>query len=171
VATQMTSPNGACSRFEALLEDYLDSNLNSADAGRAETHMSECARCRDAFAKAAESVRLLRSAPAVSAEPGPAFARLVMARIRQAELQMAAEGTSFWQSLVVLGWRFAATAAFALLILVAYDAGRGARRQPNALVIRPIQAGDFLFASDPARPPADRDEVLMMVTESDHGNN
>jgi anti-sigma factor RsiW len=165
-------PNTACSQYEALLEDHLNSNLNSTDAKRAEDHLKSCSACCDALDRARASALLFRAAaPAEVVVPDPGFSRIVMARIRTAESDMTAERAGLWQSLVTLGWRFTATAAVALIILVAYDAGHARRPQPNQSVVRPIQATDFLFASDPAQPPADRDEVLLMVAETNHGNN
>jgi predicted anti-sigma-YlaC factor YlaD len=165
-------PNTACSQYEALLEDYLNGSLTSTDAKRAEEHLKSCGPCREGLEVAQKSELLFRAAaPAEVIVPGPAFSRIVMARIRDAESEMTAERAGFWQSLVTLGWRFTATAAFALVILVAYDAGHARHSQPNQLAVRPIQATDFLFASDPAQPPADRDEVLLMVAETTHGNN
>jgi predicted anti-sigma-YlaC factor YlaD len=170
MTADMALPNTACLQFEALLEDYLDSSLNSADAKRAEDHMKGCEMCRQAFESAQLSARVLRAAVPAQVAADAGFARMVMARIRAAESEMTAERAGFWQSLVTLGWRFAATAALALVVLVAYDAGIGRHAQPNQLAIRPIQATDFLFASDPAQPPANRDEVLIMVAENGHGN-
>jgi len=74
--------NAACSDYEALLEDYLDDELNAADAKRASEHWKNCAGCRAALEQAAERARLLRLAEP-SADPGPAFARIVMARYAQ----------------------------------------------------------------------------------------
>ena len=159
----------ACSQFESLLEDYLDSSVNAADATRVQAHMQECAQCREAFETARMSAQLFRAAAPVGMTPDPGFSRTVMARIRMAESEVFAENAGFWQSLVTLGWRFAATAALALIALVAYDAGSARHAQPDQMGIRPIQTSDFFFASDPAQPPANRDDVLIMVAETDHG--
>lgn len=172
MAAETSVPKTACAQFEALLEDYLESNLSSADARRTEEHMKECAACRQAFEDALESVKVFRSVAAVSEAPQPSFSRMVMARIRNTESELTAERAGFWQSLVTLGWRFAASAAFALILLLAYDAGSARRAQPNQSAVRlNNQTTDFLFASDPAQPPANRDEVLIMVAETGHGNN
>ena len=95
MAADMAMPNAPCTQFEALLEDYLESNLNSADAKRAEEHMKDCAACRQAFERGLESVRVFRSAEAAQALPDSSFARLVMARVRTAESQMTAERAGF----------------------------------------------------------------------------
>jgi hypothetical protein len=33
-----------------------------------------------------------------------------------------------------------------------------------------VMRGSDIFAPDPANPPASRDEVLMMVADTNHGN-
>ncbi|HVB87547.1 MAG TPA: zf-HC2 domain-containing protein [Candidatus Dormibacteraeota bacterium] len=171
MADDMTLASTACSQFEALLEDYVESGLDTADAKRSEVHMRECGACREAFEGARMSAQLFRAAAPAGMAPDPGFSRMVMARIRVVESELSAESAGFWQSLVTLGWRFAATAALALVALVAYDAGSARHAQPNQVAIRPMQATDFLFASDPAQPPANRDEVLIMVAETGHGTN
>ena len=168
MATDTEFVNGACTNREAMLEDYLEGALSAADTKIAEQHWQNCAACRGALDLAASSVRLLRLA-GPSNGPGQAFARTVMARIRAAEQDGAAERAGFWQPLVRLGWRFAATATIALGVLVSYDAGWGHRAQPNGATARLIGVSDF-FAPDPANPPANRDEVLMMVAETNHAN-
>jgi anti-sigma factor RsiW len=164
-------PNMACSQYEALLEDYLNANLSAADGKRAEQHLEGCGACRQALENARAGVQLFRAAAPERLVPDAAFPRIVMARIRAAESELTADRAGFWQSLVTLGWRFAATAALALAVLVAYDAGYARRAQPAQHQIRLTEASDFFFASDPAQPPANRDETLMMVAETNHGNN
>lgn len=172
MAADMALPRTACSQYEALLEDYLNSSVNAADARNIDEHLKNCSACREALETARAGAQLFRAAaPEQVLIPSPGFSRTVMARIRVAESDMSAERAGFWQSLVALGWRFAATAALALAVLVAYDAGRAHHAQPVQATVRPMQAGDFFFASDPAQPPANRDEVLLMVAETNHGNN
>jgi anti-sigma factor RsiW len=171
MSADMAMPNSACPQYEALLEDYLDANLSSTDAKRAEEHLANCGACREALEDVRASARLFRAAAPEQVVPGAGFPRVVMARVRAAESELTADRAGFWQSLVTLGWRFAATAALALAVLVAYDAGYARRTQPSHMAIRPIQTTDFLLAAGPAQPPASRDEVLMMVAETNHGNN
>ena len=166
MATDTEFGNTACTNFEALLEDYLDGALTPADAKAAEQHWQNCAACRGALEQAASSVQLLRLA-GPSDDPGPAFARTVMARIRAVEHDRSAERAGFWQPLVRLGWRFAATATIVLGVLVSYDAGWGRRTHPNVTNARLMGVND-IFAPDPVNPPANRDEVLMMVAETNH---
>jgi len=157
----------ACEGYEALLEDYLNGELSGADARVASEHWQNCAACRDALQNAAASLRLLRTAEP-SADPGPGFAHMVMARIRTAETEYDNAGhANFWQPFVSLGWRFVASATFAVGLLVSYNAGLGHRLQPAGTQVRPIQSLD-LFAPEPAGAPANRSEVLMMVADNSH---
>jgi anti-sigma-K factor RskA len=160
----------ACTKYEALLEDYLEGTLGAAESMAVEKHWRNCGSCRVALDQASASVRLLRSA-GPPAGPGPAFARTVMARIRAAESDLArsSDRAGFWQPLVKLGWRFAATATIVLAVLVTYDAGWGRHAPRNAENTRLMGAND-IFAPDPANPPASRDEVLMMVADTNHGD-
>jgi anti-sigma-K factor RskA len=166
MATETDLGNTACRNYEAVLEDYIDGTLGAADARTAEQHWQNCASCRDALEQATSSARILRLV-GPSDGPGPEFPRMVMARIRAGEQDRAIERAGFWQPLVRLGWRFAAAATIVLCVLVSYDAGWGRRTQPNIAATRLIGVSD-LFAPDPANPPADRDEVLMMVAETNH---
>ncbi len=167
MSTDTEFGNKACTSYEALLEDYISGALSAADAKMAEQHWQSCVACRAALEQAASSVRLLRLA-GPSDGPGPAFARTVMARIR-AEQDRSADRAGFWQPLVRLGWRFAATATIVLGALVTYDAGWGHRAQPDVTTARLIGVSD-IFGPDPAKPPANRDDVLMMVADTNHGN-
>jgi anti-sigma-K factor RskA len=170
MATDTQYGMNACPKYEAILEDYLEGALDADESIAAEKHWRECAGCRAALDQASASVRLLRFA-GPSAGPGPAFARTVMARIRAAESDLAQswERAGFWQPLVKLGWRFAATATLVLGVLVTYDAGWGHHDQRAAANPR-LMGGNDIFAPDPANPPANRDEVLMMVADTNHGN-
>ncbi|HXY77246.1 MAG TPA: zf-HC2 domain-containing protein [Candidatus Acidoferrales bacterium] len=159
--------SGACERYEALLEDYLNGELSGADARVASEHWQNCAACGDALQNAAASLRLLHAAEP-SADPGPGFAHMVMARIRTAETEYDNAGhANFWQPFVSLGWRFVASATFAVGLLVSYNAGLGHRLQPTGPQVRPIDSMD-LFAPEPAGAPANRSEVLMMVADNSH---
>jgi hypothetical protein len=161
----------ACTGYEALLEDFFAGELGGADARKTAAHVEGCAGCRSALEDAAASVSLLQVAGSLldnAPVPSPGFARMVMARIRNEE-ERAASGASFWQPVVSLAWRFAATATLALAVLLTY-AVAGFRRPPAEIAsLSPAEMHD-IFSPDPTRAPADRDEVLMMVGESGHAN-
>jgi anti-sigma-K factor RskA len=159
----------ACTKYELHLEDYLEGALDAASSREIEVHSRDCAGCRAALGEASVAVRLLRAA-GPSDGPSPAFARTVMARIRGAESELAhsSDRAGFWQPLVRLSWRFAATATVLLGVLVSYDAGwwHFGQRTPAPSLIHSAD----IFAPDPGNPPANRDEVLMMVADTNHGN-
>ncbi len=158
----------ACDKYEALLEDYLQAELSGAEQQTVTDHLKRCDRCLSALEQAKVSVRLLQlGEPA--ADPGPGFSRNVMARIHAAQAEKTVERGSFWPRFILLGWRFAATATLALGILVTYDVG-WARHAASSAVTARAGVSD-IFAPDPAAAPASRDEVLMMVAESSHGQN
>ena len=157
--------SSACPEFEALLEDHLSGDLGGPEAARLSEHMKSCAGCQAAFELAALSTRLLAFAEPIS-DPGPGFARLVMARIR-AEGEAAASTKSIWQPFVSLAWRFAATAALAAVVLLAYDASSHTQAQEEMAVMLADEPHDLV--SDAGRPPQTRDEILLMMAESNHG--
>jgi anti-sigma factor RsiW len=167
MATDNGARHVACPDYEPVLEDYLNGDLQGADAQRAAAHLSSCASCATAWEGAVTSTALLRAA-ARAEDPGAAFSRTVMARIHAAEAERGAERVGFWQPFVSFGWRFAVTATLALGLLVTYDAGWGRHPQPNAPTARPIVRD--LFTPDPVNTPANGDEALIMVAETNHGN-
>jgi predicted anti-sigma-YlaC factor YlaD len=161
-----TNTSTACLQYEALLEDYLEGVLDEAGAETARQHLLDCAGCKGAFDRASGSVRLLRIAEPTAA-PDLAFARNVMARISLAEQERTAEHAGFWQPIVALGWRFAATATLAVGLLVSCDIGWSHYdARLNVPSARSIEGN--LFAPEPARAPMNGDEVLMMVAETSH---
>ncbi len=162
----------ACPEYEMLLEDFLSGGLVGADAARATAHLETCVACRGALEEAAAGARLLKvtgilAGPA--AEPGLAFARIVMARIRSAKQPDAPEAR-FWRPFVSLAWRFAATAALALAALVTYATVRHGSAYGNNPVAAQTETRD-IFSPDPVQAPASRDDVLMMVAGNENGKN
>src|ERR1700747_1674425 len=94
----------ACKGYEALLEDSVSGEIGGSDAVRLSEHLKSCPGCREAREHVAPSSRLLRLAEA-SADPGPGFARDVMARIRpEKEVR---GGGGVWRPLVFMGVGFA----------------------------------------------------------------
>src|SRR5271168_4374988 len=92
-------------------------SMNAKNSNAANNYAA-CTQYRAALEDAAASARLLAIAEP-SPDPGAGFSRMVMARIRQ-ELQ-SSEGKSIWRPFVSVGWRFAVTASFALVLLVAFE--------------------------------------------------
>ena len=157
----------ACSEFEALLEDHLTGELSGSDAKKLAEHLENCAACSAALEHAAPSVELLRSVPP-SPDPGPGFSRVVMARIR-AEMSRRGEQKSIWQPFISLAWRFAATATLALAVLVTFDAVRHMQYGPYTKTDYTTVTETRDLFPDPSSPPANRDEVIMMVADTNHG--
>lgn len=156
----------ACEKYEASLEDLIDGEANGAETALLAEHMRECAACRNAFKEAAAGARLLQFADPTP-DPGPAFAHMVMARIRVAEAS--AEPKSIWQPFVSLAWKFAATAAMGIAVLITFDAtGHRTISQDSAILARQADSRDLL-SSDPANPPRNADDVLMLMAETNHG--
>jgi anti-sigma factor RsiW len=154
----------ACLEFEALLEDHVTGDLGNADAAKLADHLESCVTCTSALEDATASVDLLRTlSPA--ADPGPGFSRIMMARVRR-ELSILNEQKSVWQPFISLAWRFAATATLALAMLVTFDA---VRHNNNSEIVDLRPAGTRELFPDPGRLPANRDEVLMMVADTNHG--
>jgi hypothetical protein len=158
--------SSACPEYEALLEDSVSGEIGGADAVRLSEHLKSCSGCREAREHVAFTPRLLHLAEA-TADPGPGFSRNVMARIRTDSAVRTERG--FWQPLVSMGWRFAATATLALAVLVAYDTTSHAKQTPqHSPTLEASSRIPDMFTPDPARVPSSRDEVLMMVAEDEH---
>lgn len=159
----------ACKQYERMLADYLAGECSASESGQADAHLRECSNCRVALEDARRGAGFLRAALPLlekSPEPRPEFARLTMARIR-VETEQSAERGGFWQPFVSFAWRFAATAMVALVILLTY-AVRGHYAPRAAAGIQGPLAD--VFAPDPTRVPANQDEILIMVAETDHAN-
>jgi len=158
----------ACAEYEARLEDYVAGEAGGVAANEVAVHLKSCEGCRGAFEAAAAGTRFLRVAsPLVdrAVDPGPGFARLVMARIRTEANQRAQK--SIWQSVATFAWRFAMSATVALALLMAYASRQPVQTTTDLAQMRP---GDLLSdPSDPVGPPASRDDVLRMVADTDHG--
>src|ERR1700690_2140060 len=89
--------SSACTEYEALLEDSVSGEIGGEEAARLTQHLRTCAGCRAALEGVAPSSRILRIGEP-SAEPGPGFSRIVMARIRGDKDVRAERG--FWQPLI-----------------------------------------------------------------------
>lgn len=155
----------ACPEFEVLLEDYLAGDLGGPEAKDLADHLKSCDRCRVALKESKLAARLIGVAEPTG-DPGPAFARVVMARIKASRDRDLAE-VSYWQPFVSLAWRFCGTAALVLVMLLTYEARL--RNQPQPIVASARASDAHELFSDPSRPPASRDDVLLMMTDVNHG--
>lgn len=89
-----------------------------------------------------------------------------MARIRSEEVARQPRG--FWQPFVSLGWRFAATAALALVGMVTYDVTSHQAASEPAAPVAQAQLRD-MFTTDANSVPANRDEFLLVSADSENG--
>ncbi len=156
--------SAACSQYEAALEDHVGGDLGGPEAAALSEHLKTCSGCRSALDEAVLSARLLRVAEPV-ADPGPGFSHLVMARIR-AELRLN-EVKSVWQPFISVAWRFAATAAFALVLLVTFDVSRHNQFQQDQSLLATNTLPELV--PDHSSVPASSDDVLLMMAETNHG--
>jgi len=154
-----------CPEFEPLLEDHLSGDLGGLDAARLSEHVKSCSGCSSALALATPSARLFAVAEPMP-DPGPGFAHLMMAQIRAAQERVGAQ-KSVWLPFVSLAWRFALTASFAAIALLAYDNSSRGQMQEEVAVLRADQPHDLVYDAD--APPRNRDEILMMMAETNHG--
>jgi hypothetical protein len=158
--------NGACPEYEALLEDHLMGDLGGNDAKKLSNHLKTCAGCKAALDAATASARLLRLAEPTP-DPGPGFAHVIMARIRLERENLAAQ-RSLWRPIVSMAWPFAMSATLALAVLIAFAATWQQPRQPNLVsAVQKSEARDLF--PDPGALPSNRDEILMMVADTNHG--
>jgi len=154
----------ACPEFEARLYDRVSGELSPADAAVLDAHLKTCASCVAALERASFSSRLLRIAEP-AADPGPGFAHITMARIRQAESERADE-KSIWSPFVSLAWKFAATAGVALALVLTFDISQH-RASVNGTYISP--SDDTGLFSDVNYGDNDRDDFLISTTDGSHG--
>jgi|SRR5271156_2042333 hypothetical protein len=154
----------ACTEFEVALEDHLQGSLRGSEAATLTDHLQSCVGCRAALADAAASARLLAIAEP-SPDPGPGFSRIVMARIRQ-QLQ-ASEGKSIWRPFVSVAWRFAASAAFALVMMVSFELGRRSQSHSDQSIVAQNRIPEIV--QDRPALPASRDEVILMMADTSNG--
>lgn len=160
---QKRTEHFACAEYEALLEDHLTGSLGGPDAQKLSEHLKGCDGCRKALDHVAGSISLLRVAEATP-DPGPGFARLVMARIRT-EREEHVRGV--WRQIIPFAMRLAATAALVFVGLITYDFSSRNQVPTQVAQLRATEARDLF--PDPGMAPENRDEVLMMVAEQNHG--
>jgi hypothetical protein len=155
----------ACPEYEAMLEDYLEGALDNGGSRRVSEHLKECTGCTGALENASGSSQWLHLAEPVR-DPGPAFARIVMARIRA---ERDAQGRAgFWEPFVSMAWKFATTAALALVVMLAY-ASRAADTTATTVpsVTAQSEVQDMLMPGQ-STVPATRSDFMTMITEPDN---
>jgi anti-sigma factor RsiW len=156
----------ACGEYEAALEDYVNGEFADSETAKLKEHLKACSGCTEALAEAQVAARLLRAGEP-TADPGPGFARVTMARIR-AEMETLEE-KSIWRPFVALAWKLSATAALALVLLVTFDVQQRNNRldQDELAIMAANEAPELL--SDEGRQPSNRDEMLILMAEEGHG--
>jgi predicted anti-sigma-YlaC factor YlaD len=155
---------GACPEFEARLEDRVSGEISAADAVSLDEHLQNCAGCRAALEYVSFSSRLLRVAQP-AADPGPAFAHMTMAVIRQSQRDRGDE-KSIWSPFVSLAWKFAATSGVVLALLLTFDISRHRGAAGGSFVGSAEDSGLF---SDANYTNNDRDDFLIVPADGNHG--
>jgi anti-sigma factor RsiW len=159
----MNADRNACGEWEGLLEDFLDGALSRHAADQVSAHLARCASCQEAMDAARASARLLRAGCGPVEDPGPVFARRVMALIREEE----AKGSRFLAPLESLAWRLALSASLVVALLIGY--GLRPRAGSQVAVTSARQARTEEIFPDPDQQPASRDEVLLEIAQTNHG--
>jgi hypothetical protein len=159
----MDADRNSCGEWEALLEDFLEGTLSRHSADQVSAHLARCGVCQEALDAARASGHLLRAGCEPTEDPGPVFARRVMALIREEETQ----GAKFLKPLEVLAWRLAISASFAVALLIGY--GLRPRTEAQTVIMSARQAGTEEIFPDPDQQPASRDEVLLEIAQTNHG--
>jgi anti-sigma factor RsiW len=158
--------SGACPEFEARLEDRVSGEISAADAGALGAHLETCGACRTALEHAAFSSRLMRVAEPTP-DPGPGFAHMTMAHIRQAQRD-GVEERSIWSPFVSLAWKFAATSGVAIALLLTFDISKHRGVSPEGTYLSSMD--DSGLFSDVNYSAADRDDFLISAPgEGSHG--
>ena len=60
--------NTACTKYEAILEDYLEGALDAAEMRSAEGHWRDCAGCRAAFGHVNRKLRAIFASRALGSQ-------------------------------------------------------------------------------------------------------
>ena len=160
---------GACSAFEARLEDHLEA-LDESPRARPDAalaaHLESCAPCRDALAYAREASVLVRDhaiAVPESLADDPFFANRVTARIRE----NAQHAGDFWPQLEKVSIRLVAYAMSLAILLGALTASGVTRTQQPTAARNRAGVRTVSFDSNPA--PVNPDDVVMAVLTTEQG--
>lgn len=160
--------NCACPEYEVMLEEHLEGTLENGVARKLSEHLKSCSGCSQALEDAAGAADWLRQAERTP-DPGAAFTHMVMTRVRTHEPETR---TSFWEPFVSLAWKFATTAALALVVMLAFAARGTNPTSPDTNSVAtaaPLQ-GDMqeILVAGQSTVPATRSDMVRMVTESDN---
>jgi hypothetical protein len=159
--------NGACPEYEVMLEEYLEGALENGAARKLGEHLKACAGCTQALEGATEMSMWLRQAEPTG-DPGPAFTHRVMTRVRTHESEVR---PGFWEPFVSMAWKFATTAALALVLMLAYAAHGTNPATPGGSATTAAPAQDDIqeiLVAGQSTVPATRSDLVRMVTESDN---
>jgi hypothetical protein len=159
--------NCACSEYEVMLEEYLEGTLENGAVRKLSEHLKSCAGCSEALRDATEAANWLHQAERTP-DPGPAFTHMVMTRVRTYDAE---ERPGFWEPFVSLAWKFATTAALALVVMLAYAAhGTKAVSSEGSVATASGLQGEMqeILVAGQSNVPATRSDMVRMVTESDN---
>ncbi len=149
-----------CSKVEPFLDDYLRGELPRAAAERLAAHLEMCGGCREALDDLRISAKLVGATFEETADPGPGFAHLVMARVNTAERWLQGQ-RAFWRPFEALALRLAFSAALVLAFLFAY----GVRSETAVPPAASISSQQDVFTVPVSVTPTGSDEVLMAIAE------
>ena len=153
---------GACSAFEARLEDYLGGRLDSRESAEVEIHTRTCPRCAAALETARSAGPFINVLQAqAAAAPSPFFVTRVMAAIRGEQRESEA-----WKPIERAAWRLCWVAAAVVLILAGFML-----RFENAGPMLPSaqQSQIQALVNVPIPQPGSQDDTFLLVASDDNG--
>jgi predicted anti-sigma-YlaC factor YlaD len=161
-----------CRKYQIRMEDRLGVSPTALESDpELAAHLRECGRCREAFAAAELSGRLLADAELPDVRPSEAFVTRVMASVREAEARVSATA-AVWRPVEAFASRFALVAAVVLLALSVFlGEFSPALRQFEAVSTGAANATTEIAGDWPEPPaqPATQDEVLLSLVDVDNG--
>jgi hypothetical protein len=160
--------NEECRKFQDGLEEFTAARpaagnlqeLLAVMAPAEREHVAACADCREAAQDFVASRKILRGMTTASAEAGPGFATRVMNVIAARERELANLANA-WSEVPRFASRLAWASAIALLVGSTWLYEKPAPATNHPLTVAASQESLFETA-----PPANQDDVLIGVTES-----
>src|SRR5579864_423443 len=157
-----TDARFGCPEYQASLEDVVREGEATIEPNSAlDRHLQACGDCRRALNDALIASKLMRHARYPESLVSGAFVTRVMASIREAA---EAAPSAIWRPLELLASRMALVAAVVLLALSVYLREFAPARGAVALNA-PAEIGAGL--PEPPAQPADADEVLMSLADTE----